>query len=95
MVESGKLTSTGTAPSNVVPPRRNGIQPVPPENVDAMRDVRQSTKTPICCGENLFLRHGFREILDGKCDEMPEQAFMLVGTIDDAREKAERLSRGA
>jgi F-type H+-transporting ATPase subunit beta len=38
---------------------------------------------------------GFREILDGKCDEMPEQAFMLVGTIDDAREKAERLSRGA
>src|SRR5512141_110298 len=38
---------------------------------------------------------GFREILDGKCDEMPEQAFMLVGTIDDAREKAERLARGA
>jgi F-type H+-transporting ATPase subunit beta len=37
---------------------------------------------------------GFREILDGKCDEMPEQAFMLVGTIDDAREKAERLTRG-
>ena len=37
---------------------------------------------------------GFREILDGKCDQMPEQAFMLVGTIDDAREKAERLVKG-
>lgn len=37
---------------------------------------------------------GFREILDGKCDHMPEQAFMLVGTIDDAREKAERLVKG-
>jgi len=37
---------------------------------------------------------GFREILDGKCDSMPEQAFMLVGTIDDAREKAERLVKG-
>jgi F-type H+-transporting ATPase subunit beta len=37
---------------------------------------------------------GFKEILDGKCDELPEQAFYLVGTIDDAREKAERLARG-
>jgi F-type H+-transporting ATPase subunit beta len=37
---------------------------------------------------------GFKEILDGKCDDLPEQAFYLVGTIDDARAKAERLSRG-
>jgi F-type H+-transporting ATPase subunit beta len=36
---------------------------------------------------------GFREILDGKCDDIPEQAFMMVGTIDDAREKAERLAK--
>jgi F-type H+-transporting ATPase subunit beta len=38
---------------------------------------------------------GFREILDGKCDDLPEQAFMMVGTIDDAREKAERLAKSA
>ncbi|MBN2387470.1 MAG: F0F1 ATP synthase subunit beta [Anaerolineales bacterium] len=38
---------------------------------------------------------GFREILDGKCDDLPEQAFMMVGTIEDAREKAERLAKGA
>ncbi|MGD0291885.1 MAG: F0F1 ATP synthase subunit beta [Candidatus Binataceae bacterium] len=37
---------------------------------------------------------GFKEILDGKCDDLPEQAFYLVGTIDDARAKAERLARG-
>ncbi|HVA78342.1 MAG TPA: F0F1 ATP synthase subunit beta [Candidatus Binataceae bacterium] len=37
---------------------------------------------------------GFKEILDGKCDDLPEQAFYLVGTIEDAREKAERLARG-
>jgi len=37
---------------------------------------------------------GFAEILDGKCDDLPEQAFYLVGTIDDARAKAERLARG-
>jgi F-type H+/Na+-transporting ATPase subunit beta len=36
---------------------------------------------------------GFKEILDGHCDDLPEQAFLLVGTIDDAREKAERLAR--
>jgi len=38
---------------------------------------------------------GFREILDGKCDDLPEQAFMMAGTIDDVREKAEKLSRNA
>jgi F-type H+-transporting ATPase subunit beta len=34
---------------------------------------------------------GFREILDGKCDDLPEQAFMMAGTIEDVREKAEKL----
>jgi F-type H+/Na+-transporting ATPase subunit beta len=38
---------------------------------------------------------GFREILDGKCDDLPEQAFMMAGTIDDVREKAERIAKGA
>jgi F-type H+-transporting ATPase subunit beta len=37
---------------------------------------------------------GFKEILEGKCDDLPEQAFYLVGTIDDARAKAEPLARG-
>ncbi|MCS6993515.1 MAG: F0F1 ATP synthase subunit beta [Anaerolineales bacterium] len=36
----------------------------------------------------------FREILDGKCDDLPEQAFQMVGTIEDARAKAEKLARG-
>jgi F-type H+-transporting ATPase subunit beta len=39
--------------------------------------------------------HGFREILDGKCDDLPEQAFMMAGTIEDVREKAEKLAKGA
>ena len=38
---------------------------------------------------------GFREVLDGKCDDLPEQAFMMAGTIDDVREKAERLAQSA
>jgi len=38
---------------------------------------------------------GFREILDGKCDDLPEQAFMMAGTIEDVREKAEQLAKDA
>ena len=36
---------------------------------------------------------GFREILDGKCDDLPEQAFMMAGTIEDVRERAEKLAK--
>lgn len=34
---------------------------------------------------------GFKEIIDGKHDGVPEQAFYLVGTIEDALEKAKTL----
>ena len=34
---------------------------------------------------------GFREILDGKCDDLPEQAFMMAGTIEDVRARAEKM----
>ncbi len=34
---------------------------------------------------------GFREILDGKHDEIPEQAFFMQGTIEDVLEAAEEL----
>ncbi len=38
---------------------------------------------------------GFAEILDGKHDDMPEQAFYMVGTIDEAIEKAEQMQTAA
>jgi len=37
---------------------------------------------------------GFEEILDGKVDDLPEQAFYLVGGIDEAKAKAEQLKKG-
>ncbi len=37
----------------------------------------------------------FQEIVDGKHDDLPEQAFYMVGTIEEAREKAERMAAGA
>ena len=38
---------------------------------------------------------GFREILDGKHDNLPESAFLFVGTIDEAVEKAKGLGNEA
>ncbi len=37
----------------------------------------------------------FREVLAGKHDDLPEQAFYMVGTIEDAREKAKTLQGAA
>jgi len=34
---------------------------------------------------------GFKELVDGKHDGLPEQAFYMVGTIEEAMEKAEKL----
>jgi len=53
--------------------------------------AEQFTGTP---GEYVKLEDtikGFREILDGSHDELPEQAFYMVGTIEDAVAKGRRL----
>nr|WP_195543079.1 F0F1 ATP synthase subunit beta [Massiliimalia timonensis] len=36
---------------------------------------------------------GFREIIEGKHDELPESAFLFVGTIDEAVEKAKKVTK--
>jgi F-type H+/Na+-transporting ATPase subunit beta len=54
--------------------------------------AEQFTGTP---GEYVKLEDtikGFQEILEGKHDELPEQAFYMVGTIDKAVEKGRQLS---
>jgi len=38
---------------------------------------------------------GFKEICDGKHDDIPEQAFYMVGTIEEALEKAEQMKKGS
>jgi F-type H+-transporting ATPase subunit beta len=37
----------------------------------------------------------FKEILEGRHDDLPEQAFLMVGAVEEAREKAEQLARQA
>jgi F-type H+-transporting ATPase subunit beta len=34
---------------------------------------------------------GFKMIVNGECDALPEQAFYMVGTIDEAFEKAKKI----
>ena len=36
---------------------------------------------------------GFRELVDGKHDDLPEQAFYMVGTIEEAIEKAKSIAQ--
>jgi F-type H+-transporting ATPase subunit beta len=36
---------------------------------------------------------GFAEILAGRCDDLPEQAFMMSGSIEDVRQKADKLEK--
>jgi len=38
---------------------------------------------------------GFKEIVEGKHDDLPEQAFYMVGTIEEVREKAEKIAAAA
>ena len=39
-------------------------EPIPAENVEAYKIIADSTSTPICAGENHYLAHGFRRLLE-------------------------------
>ncbi len=55
--------------------------------------AEQFTGTPgVFCDLQDTIR-GFKEILDGKCDDIPEQAFLYVGSIEEVRKKAAQLSK--
>ena len=71
--------------------------------VDRARKVRAFLSQPFHVAETfngipgIYVKRedtikGFRAILDGKYDHLPEQAFLFVGTIEDAIKKAEELN---
>jgi galactonate dehydratase len=64
-------------------------EPVPPENIDAMRDIKQTTNTPICAGENIFLTHGYRELLDKRAVDIIMPDIQKVGGLLQGRMIAE------
>jgi F-type H+/Na+-transporting ATPase subunit beta len=55
--------------------------------------AEQFTGTPGRYVERADTVRGFQEILDGKHDALPEQAFYMVGTIEEAVERGEELAR--
>jgi L-alanine-DL-glutamate epimerase-like enolase superfamily enzyme len=63
-------------------------EPVPPENVDAMREVKRATSTPICAGENLYLRHGFRELLEKQAVDIIMPDIPKCGGLSECRKIA-------
>ncbi|NOT30422.1 MAG: F0F1 ATP synthase subunit beta [Planctomycetes bacterium] len=55
--------------------------------------AEQFTGTPgVFCPSSETVR-SFKEILEGKHDDLPENAFLYVGTIEQAREKAKKLAQ--
>lgn len=64
-------------------------EPVPPEDIDAMADIRHSSKTPICCGENLYMRWGFRELLDKQAADIIMPDIQKVGGLAEAKKVAD------
>ncbi|GIV83200.1 MAG: mandelate racemase [Candidatus Roseilinea sp.] len=63
-------------------------EPVPPENIDAMREVKRHSKTPICAGENVYLRFGFRELLEKQAVDIVMPDLPKCGGLSDGRKIA-------
>lgn len=63
-------------------------EPVPPENVAAMREITSRTSTPICAGENLYLRHGFRDLLVSQAVDVIMPDIPKCGGLSECRKIA-------
>ena len=63
-------------------------EPVPAENVKAMREVKQHSKNPICAGENLYLRHGFRDLLEQQAVDIIMPDIPKCGGLSECRKIA-------
>jgi L-alanine-DL-glutamate epimerase-like enolase superfamily enzyme len=63
-------------------------EPVPPENIDAMREIKRATSTPICAGENLYLRHGFRELIEKQAVDIIMPDIPKCGGLSECRKIA-------
>jgi len=64
-------------------------EPVPAENPKAMREVKRSTTTPICCGENLYLAHGFRDLIEQQAVDVIMPDLPKCGGLSHGRRQAQ------
>jgi len=63
-------------------------EPVPPENIDAIHKVTHATSTPICAGENLYLRYGFRDLLEKQAVDIIMPDISKCGGLSECRKIA-------
>ena len=63
-------------------------EPVPPENIDALAKITRATGTPICVGENLYLRHGFRDLLQQQAADIIMPDISKCGGLSECRKIA-------
>ena len=63
--------------------------PIPAENVEAMAMVKNSTKTPICTGENFYTRFGFRELIQSQAADIVSPDMAKAGGLVEGRRIAD------
>ena len=63
--------------------------PIPPENIEAQRHVTHSTRTPICTGENLYRKHGFRELIEKQAARIIAPDIPKMGGLAEAKKVAD------
>lgn len=64
--------------------------PVPPENIDALAKVTASTRTPICTGENLYRKHGYRELIQKQAADIVAPDIPKMGGLLEGRKVADQ-----
>ncbi len=63
--------------------------PIPAENIEAMQRVKNSTRTPICTGENFYTRHGFRELIHSQAADIVSPDIAKAGGLLESKRIAE------
>ena len=63
--------------------------PIPPENVAAMRELKQQTTLLICTGENFYTTHGFRELVQTQAADIICPDLAKAGGLAEGKRIAE------
>ena len=63
--------------------------PIPAENVAVLKEVKNATRTPICTGENLYTRHGFRELVETQATDIISPDLAKAGGLSEGRRIAD------
>ena len=64
-------------------------EPVPPENLAALAEVRRATRVPICAGENLYTRYPFLDLLRAGAVDVVMPDIAKFGGIAEGRRVAD------